>query len=67
MGFIWDLIQEGEIQQTLNRTDDLQQRILMLEDQLNRLKAVVEEIYHWLPADRKELLQTAWRQGSHHD
>lgn len=36
MGLIWDLIQQGQIGETSNRTASLEQRVMELEDQLRQ-------------------------------
>lgn len=36
MGLIWDLIQHGQISQAQTRTDSLEQRVEVLENQLRR-------------------------------
>jgi hypothetical protein len=36
MGLIWDLIQQGQIGATSNRTATLEQRVMQLEDELRQ-------------------------------
>jgi hypothetical protein len=44
MGLIWDLIQQGQIGATSNRTATLEQRVMQLEDELRQTNRALMEL-----------------------
>lgn len=44
MGFIWDIIQQGQIGQAADRTDSLERRVEYLEDQLRVTNRALAEL-----------------------
>lgn len=44
MGFLWDLIQQGQISRHSQQSGDLEQRVASLEGELRRTQGVLYEL-----------------------
>ena len=48
MGFIWDIIQHGQIEQTRTRADGLERRVERLEEDLRRTNEALVKLLRGL-------------------
>jgi len=63
MGFVWDLIQQGQIGQAAGRAESLEIRVATLEDQLRRTNKTLMDLLHLLETRFGEDLDRDGRVG----
>ncbi|GMV04719.1 MAG: hypothetical protein AMXMBFR53_09990 [Gemmatimonadota bacterium] len=63
MGFIWDIIQQGQIGEAADRTQSLEQRVELLEEQLRATHRALTTVVRALEARFGEDLNDDGRVG----
>ena len=63
MGFLWDIIQQGQISESTARTSSLEDRVARLEDELLRTRRTLDQLVRALERRLGEDLDQDGRVG----